>query len=117
MRVVEDLPADALEEGVALPGLLHGVLAVPTAADRGAHALLGDLVLEHHHGVVAHPIEEPSLMSAVVEARLTVGEVGAELPAVVAPLPVPVPAEVRLASLWLLWRLPIRGRGIIRITR
>lgn len=117
VRVVEDLPADALEERVALPGLLHGVLAVPAAADRGAHALLGDLVLEHHHGVVVHPIEEPALMPAVVETRLAVYEVGAELPAVVAPLSVPVPAEVRGAPLRLLWRLLIRRRGIRSITR
>ena len=117
VRVVQDLPADAFEERVALPGLLHGVLAVTAAADRGAHALLGDLVLEHYHGVVAHPIEEPALVPAVVEARLPVGEVGAELPAVVAPLSVPVPAEVRGASLRLLWRPLIRGRGIRRITR
>ena len=114
--LIEDLHVEGIEDLVALPCLLHGVRAVAPAACRGVDPLLGDLVLEHEHGVVANPVEEPPLVLEVVQGELPVGEVGAELPAVVAPLPEPVAAPPRgipVAG----GLLGIRGGGIGRITR
>ena len=117
MRVVQYLPADALEEGVALPGLLHGVLAVPAAADGTVDPVASFHVLEDDHLLVTQPVQEPLLMPAVSQMDTTIGQVRAKLLEVVAPLPVPVTAEMRLALRWLLRRPLIRGRGIRRITR
>ena len=113
---IQLLGPERLQEQVALSRLLHRVLAVPAAAYGAVDLLACLLVLEDDHLLVAQPVQEPLLVPAILQMDPPVGEVGAELLAVVAPLAEPVPREARPAGSGGIRRGLIRDGGIPGIT-